>query len=146
LSELDDLGQWAERTSSVERASLFRVLVRVAARGDAMAEGVLRRGARDLAVRTRVLAAELGVGADGEVTVVLAGALWHAPSLPAAFREYLGRELPGAELKLDVASPAYGAARLAARHRKLPSAPRIFEPVGAYTLDATGSAGLGPAA
>ena len=39
-----------------------------------MAEGVLRRGARDLAVRTRVLAAELGVGADGEVTVVLAGA------------------------------------------------------------------------
>jgi N-acetylglucosamine kinase-like BadF-type ATPase len=125
---LDGLEHWAAtHTTSDDRAELFRVVTRVAADGDAVADRLLRQAGSDLALATQTLALRMGVGVEQAVTLVLAGKAWRAGgALVDEFRTTGCDVLPMARLHFNQVSQAHGAALLAMHHAGLKPGPEVF--------------------
>lgn len=93
-------------------AALAKIVGAAAEAGDAVASELVSLGARELAMAAASVATRLGI--EREPIVLSGGTLRGLDLLRTTLVADLARRLPGAEVRLLSAEPAYGAVRLAA--------------------------------
>lgn len=104
---------YTQGIAKAEIAAFAPLVFDAAAAGDAMANGLIDHGARDLAQMVQAVARRLG-WATTPCEVTLTGGLWRAgEAVIAPFRGWLADLLPGAHIVIPELPPIYGACLLA---------------------------------
>jgi N-acetylglucosamine kinase-like BadF-type ATPase len=133
VSRVEDviLGVYRGTIGYARLPGLTPVLLAVANAGDEVARAVVLRQADEVCAMARVAAQNLGL-ADGvpegaAVPVVLGGSVLAVrdPLLTSAIAERLGKELPGAEVRIIDAPPVLGAGLLGLDHLGAPPAAAV---------------------
>jgi N-acetylglucosamine kinase-like BadF-type ATPase len=114
VRDLDDLFESIKRRGLAPGADLSRLVLEVAAGGDAVACGLLEEQGRSLADEVLGVARRLGmIGAPFELVIAGSVHLAGAPALDAAFAERIAGAAPGAQIIPLRERAVIGAARLA---------------------------------
>lgn len=111
---------YSRDTRPGDMAKMNQIVSKAAERGDQIALGILESAGRELGHATAAAVRTLGLDERRIPVAGVGGAFHHGPHLQRAFKDYLGAELPLAEVVPAKNRPAVGAGLLAmARHRKL---------------------------
>lgn len=112
LNGLDDLVDWAKTADKMSVAKLAPILFKAAREGDSEVIDLINAGARRLAQYAAAVAGRLGM--ESPQVKLLGGLFVHHAEYADLFTRYLHDLLPEADIEVCAASPAVGAAWLAA--------------------------------